>query len=255
MRRCAFWLPVLLMAGCASAPGAPAVVHAAAPSDPSASSTATIPPPQVAPPAGSREVPAGLPRQKSFASGATMLEESLPALGSAQARFSAEPTVRHEVDLAQALREAGILDQAYDHFAAAARREPREAAAWDGLARVWRDWGYPGLALGDAHRAVFADPGSPVVRNTLGTILQLLGRIDQAREQFDRAVALEPGAGYAHYNVGVACMAQRQYAAAADAFERAAALDASLDARVRASVARQRALESAPGKDGLHERR
>ena len=131
-----------------------------------------------------------------------------------------------------------------------------EAAAWDGLARIWRDWGYPGLGLGDAHRAVWADPSSPVTRNTLGTILQLLGKTHEARDQFARAVALDPGAAYAHYNLGVVCADQHQYVAAAEAFERAAALDPSLEiALVRAREARQQALDAASGKGGSHERR
>ena len=198
----------------------------------------------------------GLPRAKTSSSGAELAERWSPALGAAVARHAAAPTVGHEVELAHVYRDAGILDQAYDHYEAATRLDRREAAAWDGLARIWRDWGYPGLGLGDAHRAVWADPGSAAARNTLGTILQLLGKNLEAHDQFARAVALDPGAAYAHYNLAVVCSAERQYAAAAEAFERAAALDPSLEiARLRAKEARQQALDAASGKGDRHERR
>jgi tetratricopeptide (TPR) repeat protein len=250
-------LLVLLMAGCASVPGgAPAAKQAdaavAAPSGEGTGIRAGV----AVPASDVSAARAGLPRSKTSTSGAELAERWSPPLGAALARHAAAPTVGHEVELAHAYREAGILDQAYDHYETAAHLDPGNAAAWDGLARIWRDWGYPGLGLGDAHRAVWADPRSPVARNTLGTILQLLGKNHEALDQFARAVALDPGAAYAHYNLAVVCAAQRQYVAAAEAFERAAALDPSLEiARVRAREARQQALDVGSGKGGSHERR
>ncbi len=70
----------------------------------------------------------------------------------------------------------GVLDAAYDHFKAALRLEPTDAASFDGLARIWRDWGLPNLGLGDAHRAIYYAPASATVYNTLGTILLSLGQ-------------------------------------------------------------------------------
>ena len=257
MTRFTLYLLALLMAGCASAHGgAPAVQQAGTAPVESAGEGLVIQPEGDAPlaDAPARAVPE--PRAKSSTSGATLAEEWSPALGDTLRRYSADPTIRHEVELAQAYREAGILDQAYDHYDAATRRDPREAAAWDGLARIWRDWGYPHLGLGDAHRAAWADPGSPVVHNTLGTILQLLGKHKEARREFALAVAIDPRAAYAHYNLAVACVAQHDYGAAVTAFERAAALDPSLDvARMRADEARQQARNAAAGKGVSHERR
>ena len=59
-----------------------------------------------------------------------------------------------------------MLDAAYRHFNRALALNPRDAAAYEGLARVWRDWGLPQLALGDAHRATFFAPQSASARNT-----------------------------------------------------------------------------------------
>ena len=138
-------------------------------------------------------------RGKAVMVGAESAEQWSPKLAAALSRSSASQTVQSELDLAHAYYSIGILDKASDLYESVARREPRQAAAWDGLARVWRDWGYPQLGLGDAHRAVWADPRSAVARNTLGTILQLLGKSREAKEQFARATLLDPAAAYAQY--------------------------------------------------------
>ena len=195
-------------------------------------------------------------RGKTTAVGAESAEQWSPTLAEALSRNSASPTVQSQVELAHTYYSIGILDKASDLYEAVARREPRQAAAWDGLARIWRDWGYPQIGLGDAHRAVWADPRSPAARNTLGTILQLLGMSREAKEQFGRAASLDPAAAYAQYNLGLTCMTLGHFGEAAESFERAAALDTSLDAaRVRASFARKQAAEAAAGNGGSHERR
>ena len=104
------------------------------------------------------------PRAKTSASGAELAERWSSALAGAIARNSAAPSAVHEIELAHAYRAVGVLDQAFDHYAAATRLDRRMSAGWDGLARVWRDWGYPALGLSDAHRAVWADARSPVAR-------------------------------------------------------------------------------------------
>ena len=195
-------------------------------------------------------------RGKTAAIGAESAEQWSPTLAAALSRNSAFPTVQSQLELAHAYYSIGILDKASDLYEAVARREPRQAAAWDGLARIWRDWGYPQIGLGDAHRAVWADPRSPAARNTLGTILVLLGKSREAKEQFARAALLDPAAAYAQYNLGLTCVALGHFGEAAESFERAAALDTSLDAaRVRAGSARKQAAEAAAGRGGAYERR
>jgi len=257
MRPIPVWMLTLLVAGCATIHG-DALASQQGHRGPSGHKTeeAAVPSGEAGRPVDAPSAPAVGPRVKTSASGATPAEVWSPELGAALRRHAEAPTVRNEIELAQALRDAGILDQAYDHYRAAARMNPREAAAWDGLARVWRDWGYARLGLGDAHRAVWAAPMSPVVRNTLGTILQLLGRNKEAREQYARAAALDPAAAYAHFNLGLVCALQQDYLAAAEAFERASTADPSLSvARNRAADARRRAADGMTGKEGTHERR
>lgn len=100
-----------------------------------------------------------------------------------------------------AYRQASVADRAFDHFDSALRLDSRLAAAYDGRARTWRDWGFAGLALSDSARAVFYAPESAAVHNTLGTVLLALGNCTAARRSFVRAVALDDHATYAHDNL------------------------------------------------------
>lgn len=94
-----------------------------------------------------------------------------------------------------------VFDAAITHFDASLALEPRNAEAYDGRARVWRDSGLLGRALSDANRAVYYAPRSPAARNTLGTILEALGQFVEARRAYERALQLEPTAAYADANL------------------------------------------------------
>jgi Flp pilus assembly protein TadD len=151
-----------------------------------------------------------------------------PDLAAAIASHSAAPTVENEVSLAQAFIRLGIADQAYEHFAKAARLDPGEGAAWDGLARIWRDWGFPHIGLGDAYRAVYAAPMSPAVHNTLGTILQSLGKGREARARFVRVLALDADAAYAQNNLCYSWLMEANADAASVECSRALAIEPGL---------------------------
>src|SRR5262245_13835654 len=85
---------------------------------------------------------------------------------------ASSPTAAHHRNLAEHYRLRGVSDAAYRHFNRALALDPRDADAYEGLARVWRDWGLPHLGLGDAHRATFYAPKSAVAHNTYGTVMQ-----------------------------------------------------------------------------------
>ena len=53
-------------------------------------------------------------------------------------------------------------------FSARPRLEPCDAVAYDGMARIWRDWGMPDLALTEAYRALHCNQKSAEIYNTLG---------------------------------------------------------------------------------------
>lgn len=178
-------------------------------------------------------------RSKVTASGALMLESSSAELSAALARQSRRATAESEVALADAYLRHGILDKASEHFAAASRLNPREGSAWEGLARVWRAWGFPQIGLGDAYRALSALPESPAVNNTLGTILQALGKGAAARVHFARASALDPRAAYAMNNLCYSWLSEANLEAAVVECTRALEIDPNLmAARANLSLAR-----------------
>jgi tetratricopeptide (TPR) repeat protein len=94
-----------------------------------------------------------------------------------------------------------ILDTAFDYFMHARAVDPNDGAASEGLARVWRDWGFLERGLNEARRAVFEAPSLPAAHNTLGTILLTLRQYAEARQAFEQALALTPGAAYAFNNL------------------------------------------------------
>jgi Tfp pilus assembly protein PilF len=130
--------------------------------------------------------------------------------------------------VADAYRAAGILDLAYDHYVAARDLDGRDAAAYDGLARIWRDWGLPHLGLGDAIRAIYYAPKSAAAYNTFGTLLHALGRTAEARRAFERAVALDPLAPYAWTNLCYLSFEAADFDSAAASCRRALGLDPGL---------------------------
>jgi len=124
-----------------------------------------------------------------------------PALSAALTRLSLAPTPDAHRAVAECYRELGIIDMAHDHFLIALQFDRTDASAYEGLARNWRDWGFPHLGLGDASRAVYYAPASASAHNTLGTLLTAIGHLREARRAYERAVQLEPRAAYALNNL------------------------------------------------------
>jgi tetratricopeptide (TPR) repeat protein len=124
-----------------------------------------------------------------------------PRLRDSLARLRREPSGAAHREVAAAYRALEITDRAFDHLRSAVALDQRDAAAHDQLARMWRDWGLPQLGMADARAAVKHAPRSPVAHNTLGTLLEAMGRFGQARQAYQRALALDPDAAYAVANL------------------------------------------------------
>lgn len=129
------------------------------------------------------------------------VETSDPALSGALKRLSIAETPEAHLVVAERYRDLGILDMAHDHFLRTSQLDGAGAAAYEGLARIWRDWGFPQLGLADASRAVYYAPSSASAHNTLGTLLAALNHRVEARRAYGRAVELEPRAAYALSNL------------------------------------------------------
>jgi tetratricopeptide (TPR) repeat protein len=157
------------------------------------------------------------------------VEASDAALAAALLSVSTQPTAASHRAVAAGYLRLGILDQAHEHFSAAVALEPRDATSWDGLARIWRDWGFPHLALSDAHRAVYYAPASAVAHNTLGTVLHRLGQRAAARAEFEQALALDVTAAYALTNLCRAWRLDGNASKAVEACQRALRLQPDLE--------------------------
>jgi tetratricopeptide (TPR) repeat protein len=132
---------------------------------------------------------------------ASSIEAENPDLRAALDALAAQATPASHRRVAEAYRRTGVLDLAYDHYVAARDLDSEDAAAYEGLARIWRDWGVPDLGVGDARRAIYHAPAWPTAHNTLGTLLNALGQMAEARRAFERALGLDPEAAYVWTNL------------------------------------------------------
>jgi Tfp pilus assembly protein PilF len=131
------------------------------------------------------------------------VEAADPALAAVLLALRMAPSAAGHRAAAAEYRRLGILDTAFDHLTAATRLDPRDAAAYDARARIWRDWGFPQMGMGDAARAVYYAPRSAAAHNTWGTLLAAAGRQAEARRQFELALDLRAAdradtAGWCH---------------------------------------------------------
>jgi Flp pilus assembly protein TadD len=167
-------------------------------------------------------------RPAGSANPALTLESRDPELAATLLELKLAPTAALHLAAAGRYRLRGVRDAAFTHYNAAAKLEPHNADAYEGLARVWRDWGMPHLALGDAARARFYAPVSASIQNTLGTIMQALGQTDEARRAYERAMFLDGQATYALNNLCYLSFVEGQMDRAVDQCRRAVAMDPAL---------------------------
>ena len=123
------------------------------------------------------------------------LENTDRALSAALLRAAVAPTPEAHRAVGDRYRALGILDMAYDHYLRASQMDRTDSAAYEGLARIWRDWGFPALGAADASRAVFYAPASASAHNTWGTVLTATGHHVDARREYERAVVARSGRG------------------------------------------------------------
>ena len=132
---------------------------------------------------------------------AARVETQDTALAAALVNVLVSRTPGNLVAVAYRYYQLGIRDTAMKYYAAALSLDRTYAPALDGAARVWRDWGELGAALGDAHRAVYFEPQAAPAWNTLGTVRQALDRKPEAAAAYNRAISVQPDATYARSNL------------------------------------------------------
>jgi protein O-mannosyl-transferase len=96
------------------------------------------------------------------------------------------------LNLAEALRERGVREEALEHYRAAVAARPQLPVAHAALGSALRAWGRPAEALPHLERAVALAPRDPRLRLALAAALDDLGRPDAAIGQLEAALALDP---------------------------------------------------------------
>lgn len=132
---------------------------------------------------------------------AVTLESSDERLKGALLQLATAPSAEAHRRVAVEYRRLGVLDFANDHFMSAVKLDPTDAASYDALARIWRDWGETKKALAAARQAVSYAPRSAAAANTLGTIFETVGEFAEAKRWYLRAKVLDPSAWYALNNL------------------------------------------------------
>jgi tetratricopeptide (TPR) repeat protein len=80
------------------------------------------------------------------------------------------------------------------------------------------------------------NPNNSGIHLIKGVYLQRFGKLDEAIESYKQALAISPDSANAHYNLGLAYFAQKQYAAANEHAQRAYALNPTLPAALRSKL-------------------
>jgi tetratricopeptide (TPR) repeat protein len=160
-------------------------------------------------------------RARPEKAGVPTIETSDPRLRAALAASWAARSPESLRAVAAEYVRVGVFDRAHGALEQALQLRPTDPLTHDALARLWRDEGFPHLALGDAYRAVHYSRGSAGTRNTLGTVLQALGRNREAVAEFAAVVAKQPDAAYGWNNLCYASIADGKPAEATDACRQA----------------------------------
>jgi tetratricopeptide (TPR) repeat protein len=156
------------------------------------------------------------------------VEASDPALAASLLQLASGDTAEHRRAVADQYARLRIIDKAHEHLSAAVKIDPTDPATWDRIARLWRDSGFPHLGLADAYRALYFAPRSPIVHNTLGTLLQALGRHKEARARYEMALRLDPTAAYVLNNLCYSSILDGQASEGVSACHRALELQPNL---------------------------
>jgi tetratricopeptide (TPR) repeat protein len=173
--------------------------------------------------------PARAPEPPVASAGPTV-EGSDPRLRSALLLEAVSPSPANHVGVAREYVRVGIRDAAFEHASQALDVDPRYGPAHELIARIWRDWGLPAEGVAAAYRAVYFAPRSASAENTLGTLLDAIGRSDLAIGAYDRALKLDPAAAWTLNNACYSEFTAGRLASARARCEAALAIDPSLRA-------------------------
>lgn len=130
-----------------------------------------------------------------------------------------------ETNLATALRDAGRLDEAVDHYRRAIAVRSDYAPAYSNLGSALRAQGQTAAAISTYERALAIEPGFAEVDYNLANALVEAGQSGKAIDHFRRALRANPDAVDIHNNLGIALANQERVDEAIAEFRNVLKLD------------------------------
>lgn len=125
-------------------------------------------------------------------------------------------------------RRSGRLEEAERAFRAALELDGNHVKARVNLARTLLDAKRPLEALAEASLAVDADSQSVDAYRVSGRALHSLGRREEAREAYGKALSLDPNDAWSLNNLSLTLIEEERFEEARSPIERAAALDSTV---------------------------
>jgi len=117
--------------------------------------------------------------------------------------------------------EAGRLDEARECYRKVLQTDPEHPDARHLSGMLAYHEGDYESAVGEINRALVRNPASALYLTNLGSAYRALGRLDEARQAFERAIQVQPGYADAHNNLGTVLFAQGDFAQARQCYQMA----------------------------------
>jgi tetratricopeptide (TPR) repeat protein len=123
--------------------------------------------------------------------------------------------------LAEAMEEAGMIDEAAARYEELARLSPDDAKIYlNIIVRIFDEADMPDKAVAAAQKMVDLDPENPEAYYNLGIMLTNQKRLDEAVAAMTKAIELNPGFDFAYLNLGNVYYQQKNYKEAIPIFEK-----------------------------------
>jgi tetratricopeptide (TPR) repeat protein len=106
-------------------------------------------------------------------------------------------------------QQAGDLNAAIEAFEQSVRFNPALVQSWIALGLAYSERGDKYRAVSALARAVHEDPTDPRAHNYLAIVANQFGWTATAQAEFEKAIALKPDYGIAHFNLALTYLEQK----------------------------------------------
>jgi tetratricopeptide (TPR) repeat protein len=126
-----------------------------------------------------------------------------PAASKTELPNQVSPAVQRAFDAARTALRAGRIDEAERGFRALTQTNPELGGAYANLGLIYDQAGKPELAVAALESAVRASPKQPVYFNQLGIAYRHNGQFTQARDAYQKAIALDANYALPYLNLAI----------------------------------------------------